>query len=106
MAATIGTTKVTLDPKIPPATFDVELPAEMWNRLGGCYVGLVEVQVVERTEPSDFDVDRKVKLRVVTMELAHTDATADELREQMRGMYGNRTGRDALQFDEGTGEVR
>lgn len=88
-------TKLTLAPAIAAGTID-HLADDMWNNLGGTYPAVVELEVCERTEPSDTDTDRKVKLRVVGIEIPQTSDSRREVRDQRRQMYADRTGKDTL----------
>lgn len=88
-------TKISLAAQLATGAID-HLADELWDNLGGTYPAIVELEVCERTEPSDAETDRKVKLRVVGIEIPTTHATRRELRGQRRDMYANRTGKDTL----------
>src|SRR3546814_72820 len=97
MSAKIGTTKATFDTKVPVGSgIGYKVTADAFENLGKTFVGLVELQVVERTEPSDFDADKKVKFRVTSIELALDEEHTDELRQQMADVYASRTGDNTL----------
>lgn len=90
------TTKPKFDSK-PPLGVTIELAADMWEHLGKGYPAVVELVVVERTEPADTEDDRSVKLRVTAAEVAADEDEAEELREQLRAMWGRRRQRERIE---------
>lgn len=86
------TTQVKLAPNLPKwGVPDLQADA-MWGDLGGTYIAIVEVEVIERTEPADDEEkDRSLKLRVTGIELAQDADQEAELRGRRRAMYLQRT---------------
>jgi hypothetical protein len=91
-------TKTSLAAQIAATGVD-HLADDFWDNLGGTYPAIVELEVCERTEPSDTEGDKKVKLRVVGIEIPTTSYSREDLRERRRQMYANRTGKNTL-FDD------
>lgn len=98
-------TKTSLAAQIAASGID-HLADELWENLGGTYPAVVELEVMERTEPSDTEADRKVKLRVVGIEIPRTALTKEELRQLRRRLYADRTGDDTLFAGNGSGTER
>ena len=93
-------TKITLAPALAASGID-HLADDLWDHLGDTYPAVVRLEVCERTEPSDAETDRKVKLRVVAIEIPQTQASRTKLDDMLRAMYAGRTGKDALPIDIG-----
>lgn len=86
------TTQAKLAPALPKWGVPDLQADHMWGNLGGHYMAVVELEVVERTEPADDEEkDRSFKLRVTGIELAQDDDQDTDLRERRRAMYAQRT---------------
>ena len=88
-------TKTSLAAQIAASGID-HLADDLWDDLGGTYTAIVNLEVCERTEPSDTEGDRKVKLRVIGIEVPITTASKEDLQEKLRTMYAARTGKSTL----------
>jgi hypothetical protein len=94
-------TAIKLDSKLPANAVPDELAKTMWDLLGSHHMAIVELRVIERTEPAEGEADQSAKARVARIEFAADPDDAERLRQALRDRWAARTAADTLEHEGG-----